>query len=209
MKVLMLLAMALPAVAQDSPRDRVESKLRNLRVTLDFRDAPLETVVDYLQEVSELNLFLDAKVRDRGLVVTLKVTDVSLRGALGLILKPHGCDTMIRDGVVRVMTREEVVDRTVVMQVYDCRDLVHPVPDFPGVDIDLGTAGRLVFNPADTVEAGEVPIEEWVRAHTGGRSWEENQKCVCRLTNGLLVVKNTPEVHQQVVRLLDLLRRSR
>jgi hypothetical protein len=48
-----------------------------------------------------------------------------------------------------------------------------------------------------------------VRAHTGGRSWEENQKAVCKMQNGLLVIKNTPEVHKQVRRLLDLLRSNK
>jgi len=209
MKWLMLLAMGLPAAAQDGVRDEVEAKLRQLKVTLDFKDAPLESVVDHLREVSKLNLFLDAKVRDRGLVVSLQVTGVSLRGALGLILKPNGCDTLFRNGVLRVMNREDVVDRTIRLQVYDCRDLVHPVPDLPGVDIDLGAAGKLVFNPPDAMEVNEAPIEELVRAHTGGRSWEENQKCVCRLTNGLLIIKNTPEFHSQVRGLLDMLRRNK
>ena len=56
---------------------------------------------------------------------------------------------------------------------------------------------------------GEVPIEEMVRAHAGGRSWEENPKAVVKMQNGLLVVKNTPEVHKQVRRLLDLLRANK
>ena len=48
-----------------------------------------------------------------------------------------------------------------------------------------------------------------MKAHTGGRSWEENPKCACRLNNGLLIVKNTPEVHKQIVRLLDMLRSNK
>jgi hypothetical protein len=54
-----------------------------------------------------------------------------------------------------------------------------------------------------------MPIEEMVRAHTGGRSWEENPKASIKMQNGLLVIKNTPEVHKQVRRLLDLLRANK
>jgi len=209
--MLLALAMtaALPVCAQDDKREQVEAKLKNLRVTLDFKDAPIDTVIDYLREISDLNIFLDAKAKDKNIVVTLKVSDVSLKSILTLILKPQGCDTMFREGVLMVMTREDVIDKTIKMQIYDCRDILYPIHDMPGVDLDLNDAGKLIVTPGDDSGGGEMPIEEMVKAHTGGRSWEENQKCVCRLTNGLLVVKNTPEVHQQVVRLLNMLRRNK
>ncbi len=209
--ILAALAMALtiPVSAQDGKREEVEAKLKNLRVTLDFKEAPIDTVVDYLREISDLNIFVDAKVKDKNIVVSLKVSDVSLKSVFALILKPHGADTMFREGVLMVMTREDVIDRTIKMQIYDCRDILHPIHDMPGVDMDLNDAGKLIATPADDTGGGEFPIEELVKAHTGGRSWEENQKCVCRLQNGLLVVKNTPEVHQQIVRLLNMLRRNK
>ncbi|HXX93394.1 MAG TPA: hypothetical protein VEN81_07155 [Planctomycetota bacterium] len=198
------------APAQDGKREEVEAKLRNMRVSLDFKEAPIETVIDYLREISDLNIFLDGKVKDKNIVVSLKVGDLSLKSVLGLILKPQGCDTMFREGVLLVTTKEEVVDRTVKMQIYDCRDILYPIHDFPGVDLDLSKNGiGVVTLNQDTGDSPEVPIEEMVRAHTGGRTWEENPKCVCRMTNGLLVVKNTPEVHAQVVRLLDMLRRNK
>jgi hypothetical protein len=109
-----------------------------------------------------------------------------------------------------VMTKEDVIDRTIKMQIYDCRDILYPVHDFPGVEIDLSRDSIGVNTIVDTgSDTAEIPIEEMVKSHTGGRSWEENAKCVCRLTNGLLVVKNTPEVHKQIVRLLDMLRANK
>ena len=203
-----LLAIAM-VLAQDGRRDEAEAKVRNLRVTLDFKETPLETVVEYLREISDLNIFVDAKVREKNIVVSLKVTEVSLKGAFGLMLGRHDCDTMFRDGVLQVMTKADIVDHTVRMQIYDCRDILYPISDFPGVDIDLGEAGKLIFNTPEPGEERVVPVEEMVRTHTGGRSWEENQKCVCRISNGLLVIKNTPEVHRQVVRLLDMLRSNK
>jgi type II secretory pathway component GspD/PulD (secretin) len=201
---------ALLAVAQEPARQEAEARLRSLKVSLDFKDAPLESVVDYLRTVSDLNILLDSKVREKNPTVTLRVQDVSLKSALNLILRPLGCDTMFRDGVLMIMTREDVADRTLVLELYDCRDLLHPVKDFPGVDFELAPNGQGVVPFQEAGEGpAEMPIEELVRAHTGGRSWEENPRCTVSLRNGILVVRNTPEVHHQVRRLLNLLRRHR
>jgi hypothetical protein len=198
-----------PASAQDGVKAEVEGKLNNIKVTLDFSSAPLDAVVDYLREISGMNIFVDSKVRDKNLTISIKVTDISLRSIFGLMLKPHNCDVMFKDGVLQVMTKEDVADRTMKMEIYDCRDILYPVAQFPGVDIDLGGgAGVLVAQP-DVDPGSEVPIEEMVRAHTGGRSWEENPKAVVKMQNGLLVIKNTPEVHKQVRRLMDLLRANK
>jgi hypothetical protein len=206
----MVLAWSATAWGQDHVREQIESKLANIKVTLDFKDAPLDTVIDYLRELSDINIFEDTKVREKNLSVSLKVSEITLRSVLSLILKPHQCDTMFKDGVLMVMTKDDVVDRSIKMQIYDCRDILYPIQDFPGIDIDLNPSaiGILTVNPGDNASV-EMPIEEMIRAHTGGRTWEENPKCVCKMNNGLLVVKNTPEVHKQVARLLDLLRRNK
>jgi type II secretory pathway component GspD/PulD (secretin) len=203
---------SLTASAQDNLRSEYESKLNNIKVTLDFQSAPLDAVVDYLREVSGLNIFTDAKVRDKNLVVSIKVTEISLRSIFGLILKPHDCDILFKDGVLQLMTREDVADRTMKMEIYDCRDILYPIANFPGAEIDLnsgaGGPGVLTMMP-DDVAGGEIPIEEMVRSHTGGRSWDDNPKAVVKMQNGLLVIKNTPSVHKQVRHLLDLLRANK
>lgn len=206
-----ILALALPLAAQDNKRDEYQSKLSNLRVSLDFKDAPVDSVIDYLREIADMNIFLDQKVREKQLVLSIKVTEISLKSVLSLVLKPHGCDTMFKDGVLMVMTKEDIADRLTRMEIYDCRDILYPVQDFPGVDIDLSQAGigTTIGGIVDDSGGGEFPIEELVKAHTGGRSWEENPKAACSLSNGLLVIKNTPEVHKQVRRLLDMLRRNK
>jgi type II secretory pathway component GspD/PulD (secretin) len=197
------------ASSQDTVKGEYEGKLNNIKVTLDFTNAPLEAVIDYLREISGLNMFVDSKVRDKNLVISLKVSEITLRSIFGLMLKPHDCDIMFKDGVLQVMTKADVADKTMKMQIYDCRDILYPISHFPGVDIDLGGGAGVLVQQPDVDAGGEVPIEEMVRAHTGGRSWEENPKAVVKMQNGLLVIKNTPEVHKQVLRLLDLLRANK
>jgi type II secretory pathway component GspD/PulD (secretin) len=200
---------SLTASAQDTVRSEYEGKLNNIKVTLDFQNAPLDQVVDYLREISGMNIFTDSKVRDKNVTISLKVTEISLRSIFGLMLKPQGCGILFKDGVLQLMTLPDIDDRTMRMEIYDCRDILYPISNFPGIEMDLTAGAGIVVQPPEDPAGGEIPIEEMVRAHAGGRSWEENQKAVCKMQNGLLVIKNTPEVHKQVRRLLDLLRANK
>jgi type II secretory pathway component GspD/PulD (secretin) len=204
-----LVLAAVLALAQDNTKSEYESKLNNIKVTLDFQNTPLDQVVDYLREISGLNIFVDSKVRDKNVVVSLKVTEISLKSIFSLMLAPQGCGVLFKDGVLQLMLKEDIADKTMKMEIYDCRDILYPIQQFPGIDLDLSTISGVVMTPAEDAVGGEMPIEEMVRAHTGGRSWEENSKASIKMQNGLLVIKNTPEVHKQVRRLLDLLRANK
>jgi type II secretory pathway component GspD/PulD (secretin) len=195
--------------AQGTVKAEYESKLNNIKVTLDFANAPLDSVIDYLREISGMNIFVDSKVREKQIVISIKVTEISLKSVFGLMLKPYGCGILFREGVLQVMLQPDIDDKTMKMEIYDCRDILYPLQNFPGVDLDISQGAGVVVGATPEEPGGEMPIEEMVRAHTGGRSWEENPKAVVKMQNGLLVVKNTPEVHQQVRRLLDLLRANK
>src|SRR6185436_11244217 len=149
---------------QDSTRAEYESKVNNIKATLDFSNAPLDSVVDYLREISGLNIFVDSKVREKNLNISIKVTEITLKSIFSLMLKPHDCDIMFKDGVLQVMTKADVADKSMKMQIYDCRDILYPVTQFPGVDIDLGGGAGVLVQQPDVDAGGEVPIEEMVRA---------------------------------------------
>ena len=189
---------------------RVNDEPQDLRITLDFQDAPLATIIDYIREVSDLNIFVDTKVRDMDLVISMKVQEISVGSVLKLMLSPHGCDALYREGVLMIMTKEDIQDRTVKLELYDCRDILYPIVDFPGVDIQLqqDQLGVVTLDAGDT-ESEPFPIEELVRAHTGGTSWDDNAKASVTLQNGILIVKNSPPVHKQVIHLLNMLRRNK
>ena len=196
-------------LAQDATKGEVDGKLNNIKVTLDFQNAPLDQVVDYLREISGMNIFVGAKAREKNLMISLKVTEISMRSILGLMLKPHDCDILFKDGVLQILTKDEVMDKTLKMEIYDCRDILYPIANFPGIDLDLNANGPgVVVQPDQGTDSAEIPIEEMVRTHTGNRSWDDG-KTVCKMQNGLLVIKHTPDVHKQVRRLLDLLRANK
>ena len=88
MTTMMALAVFTLSVPGTQDRDRKEtiSKLHSIRITLDFQDAPLESVVDYVREISDMNFFVDSKVRELDINISLKVSDISLRSVFRLML---------------------------------------------------------------------------------------------------------------------------
>ena len=146
--VLMLVLGSLTASAQDTVKSEYEGKLNNIKVTLDFQNAPLDQIVDYLREISGMNIFTDQKVRDKNLVISLKVNEISLRSIFSLMLKPQGCDILFKDGVLQLMTKEDVADKTMRMEIYDCRDILYPISNFPGPGPNPGPpCGVPLFGP--------------------------------------------------------------
>ena len=201
---MMAILVAVPAAGQD--RADIDAKLRNMKVTLDFKGAPLATVVDYLREISGLNLFVDQAVVDMDINVTMKVQEISLKSVLSLILNPQGCEAIRQENVVHIMRSEDVLDRTVVLELYDVRDILHPIKDFPGVDLQLNdTSLGTGVMMGEVTESEPFPIEELIRAHCGNGQWDDGKTSV-GLQNGLLMVRHRPEVHKQVRRMLNLLR---
>ena len=112
-----LMLAAVLALAQDNTKGEVESKLNNIKVTLDFQNTPIDQVVDYLREISGMNIFVDSKVRDKTIVVALKVTEITLKSIFSLMLKPHGCGVLFKDGVLQVMLDQDIADKTMKMEI--------------------------------------------------------------------------------------------
>jgi type II secretory pathway component GspD/PulD (secretin) len=198
---MMVASLVLAAMLQDSDRLAAENKLRNMKVSLEYKGADLRDVIQYLQEMTEINFFLSKQTQEMGeLQVTITVKNISVKSALNLILKPLKLTTLWQDGVMMITTPAE---EPVLMEIYDVRDLMHPLKDMPGVEIDFGTG--TVVQP-ESVDAAVLPLEELVKAHTGGKSWDDNPKCTISLQNGILVVKQTREVHKQIRRIIGQLR---
>lgn len=215
-----LLAFAAAAAAQDpiDPRKaEVLNKLNNQRVTLDFKDAPIQDVVSFLAEFTGINFYLDpeihAKLSEEQLRVTLKVRDLLLKSALKLVLSAKELTGVYKEGVIVIQHRDKLGGSTA-MQVYDVRDLLFKLQDFPGprVELQSNTAGGTALTGATfTLEEPRSVISEdfitdLIKTNTGDRSWDENPNASVTLANGLLIVSQTRKVHEEIKRLLNLLR---
>ena len=184
-----------------------------MRVTLDFNQARLRDVITYLQEFSGLNFHvgadIDAKVDDDR--VTIKVKDVTLKSALKLVLTPRNLGCVYRDGVLQVLPKSKLSDRTVT-RVYDVRDLALGIQDFPGPKMELAPPGSRIVDVIITLQEEPVStlppdfLAELIKANIGGTSWNEGSNVSIEQSNGLLVISQTAAVHDEIGILLNRLR---
>ncbi len=83
-------------------------KLKSIRITIDMKDAPLTAVVDYVREISGLNIHIvgiENPDRER---VSLCIQDAALDGALRMLLEPRGMAYAVRDGLVLILRAPKV-----------------------------------------------------------------------------------------------------
>ena len=222
MKTIAILALLASAAAAqerdvDPQRTAVLSKLNTMRVTVDFKDQTLDDALGFLRDFSGLNLVVDAevyaKLPEDQLKVSLKVNDLLLKSVLKLMLHAKDLTATYKDGVILIVPKSKV-DKAVSLQIYDVRDLLVKIPDFVGPKVELvsPTAGGgplagaqfTLDEPKTTIT--EDFITEMVKANTGDRTWEENPNASITLANGMLIVSQSGRVHEEIKRLVNLLR---
>jgi general secretion pathway protein D len=135
------------ALRQRSEREvEIQRKLRT-PVSLQFHDAPLAEVMNYLARLGQVNLHLDPQgLAEEGVTSNTPVTidlsqDISLKSALNLILEPLHLSYVIKDEVLKI-TSEQLRDGHVYPQTYNVADLVIPIPNFQP-SANMGMAGTL------------------------------------------------------------------
>ena len=112
----------------------IERKLKT-PVTLDFKNAPLSTVMEYLAKLADVNLHLDPQgLAEEGVSTDTPITvslthEVSLKSALNLILHPLHLSYVIKDEVLKI-TSEQARAGEVYTVSYPVADLVIPIPNF-------------------------------------------------------------------------------
>jgi len=215
MKTMMALAaMTALAWAGDTREDTVR-KLETMKVTVDFQDVRLPDAMDYLRDVTGLNLVILPKAmeKDGDTKVRLKVKELSVKSVLKLILASRGLTVTYRDGALVVLPKEDLQD-SVVMKMFDVRSMLVKLQDFNGPRVELvgPTTKTNLSNVGIFVidEPKPPPIEDdlmitIIKENTGSGSWDANPRAAIVLNNGVLVVSQTPAVLREVEALIGLL----
>jgi hypothetical protein len=197
------------AAGGDTAREDAIRKIHTMKVSLDFQDVRLSEAVDYLREVTGLNLVISPKVTDADAKVRLKLKDLTVKSALKLLLSPRGLAATWRDGAIVVLPQEDVQEE-VTLRMYDVRAQLVKIQDFPGPKVELVSSTRpdagimVVHLEEPRTLLGEDVLVELVKENTGGRSWE-NPKSSIALVNGMLVVSQTAAIHREIQALLSKL----
>ncbi len=109
----------------------IEQKLVSQHVTLNVKDMPLKNVIEYLHDMSGVNVVADKSALDDAAInleqpLTLKVEDMSLKSALNILLKQVRLTYVIRDEALQITTENEARGK-LKMVTYPVADLVVPV----------------------------------------------------------------------------------
>jgi hypothetical protein len=209
-----LVAMASLAGAGDSREDAVR-KLDTMKVTVDFQDVRLPDAVDYLRDVTGLNLLITPKALEKegDSKIRLKVKDLSVKSVLKLVLSSRGLTVSWRDGALVVLPKEDLQDSTT-MRMFDVRSLMVKLQDFAGPKVELVGPN----NKTSLTNTGIFVIEELppppvdqdlmitlIKENTGSGSWDSNPKAAISMNNGVLVISQTPTVLREIETLIGLL----
>jgi len=212
MKTLMaLMAVAAVAWAGDDRGDSIR-RLETMKVTVDFEDVKLPEAVDYLRDVTGLNLVVlpRAMEKDGDAKLRLKVKDLSVKSVLKLLLSSRGLTAGYRDGAIVIMPKEDLQDSTT-MKMFDVRALQVKIQDFDGPVMELTSpqsrkSGITVAIPTDPkVALPDDFLIDMIRVNTGSGSWDSNPKAAINLNNGMLVVSQSPSVLREIDALLGKL----
>jgi len=187
------------------------------RFGADGEGAPLEEVASYLQNVTGINFVLSSKVRDEldeaEKSIQLDLPERSVRQLLDIITEVReNLRYKVEDGVVKFVTKEELVGGQV-LRMYEVRDLIRPVRDFPGREINLQPSGGVPESDEEVVEREFLVITDdsldtLIRDNVAAESWDADPANSLRISNGTMVVNQTPEVHEKIQKLLDDLREA-
>jgi hypothetical protein len=209
--VALILAMAACAFADNGREDAVR-KLETMKVTVDFDNVKLPEAVDYLRDVTGLNLVILPKAmeKDGETPIRLKVKELSVKSVLKLLLNNRGLTATYRDGALVVLPKEDL-QNDVPMRIFDVRALQVKIQDFAGLKVELvGKSTTPNVGGVFTLDEPKIAIpddflQDMVKVNTGNGSWDSNPRASMVLTNGSLVVSQSPNVLREIENLLNLL----
>lgn len=184
----------------------------------DGEGAPLVDVASFLQSLTGVNFVISTAVREdlgeEETMINLQLPEYSVKKILDIIAETNeSLRWKIQDGVVKFVTAEEMVGGQV-LKMYEVRDLIHPIPDFPSRDINVQPSGGITA-PDEDVEERESNVvtsdllDQLIRNNIEPESWDADPANSLQINEmGVMVVNQTPEVHALIANLLEDLREA-
>jgi hypothetical protein len=160
--------------------NRAESARLNQRITFDFRDAPLTEVVDFIREVSKINIVIAPAVILSAPHITLKSSNMTLGNALHWMTKLSNTNFGFLNGALFI-SDQPIVEASVT-KMYDISDMTLPIRDFPGPEMSLNGGGQnssngvAIFKPVgDSKDNGPTTeeIEDIIKKVIAPGKWSD------------------------------------
>ena len=131
--------------------DTILNRLEMQRVTIHFDDTPFEEALDFLRDITGLNIVCSPIVRqaieDEDLRVNLRLRDIKLKNALALMLEVNKEFTYgVKHDVLYIGTREDW-SHAKYLFIYSIHEIVYRPPNFKAPEIGLGNLYGQDQNP--------------------------------------------------------------
>lgn len=205
----------------------IVDKLRNTQISIEFQETPLPSVLDFFRERVGVNLIIDRQNVQQpdeiSVSINLTQDQVSAYKGLQIVLGSENLAFDFRECTLLVTSQE--AERQIVFDMYQVKDLNFRLRDFPapsfqlasqdddedqsglGTGAGLGQGGQQQGDEESQTAFTGKQLVELIEQVVSPQTWEDPGAQV-EVSNGLLLVRNTPEVHDQVLRLLENIRRS-
>jgi hypothetical protein len=205
------------ALQRPAPKDLDEAmkRLAHVRVNVAFKETSFEDVVDYVRRVAGFNVMVSPVLQSKGAdgvkPFTMTLTDVTLRQLVELTAKIAGAGVKFADGVLQFTTPEDARGKPV-LRIFSIADLTMRLRNFPGPELDLHPANyEMPEDPeTDVPNAWSDPnkVIEMIQKMCGEGTWEDKDVSIAA-DEHKLIVKQYPEVHREIARLIGALRGAR
>jgi len=187
-------------------------------VGADGEGSPLTEIAAYLQDLTGVNFIVSTRVREdldeEETTIKLELPERSVSKVLDIIAETsENLRWRIQDGVVKFVTKEEMTGGQE-LRMYEVRDIIHPVPNFAGREINIMPSTGIEppdedFEEREGLVVTSDALESLIRDNIAIESWDEDPANSVRITeSGTMVVNQTPEVQEMVKHLLDDLREA-
>ena len=184
----------------------------------DGEGSELSDVAAYLQRVTGVNFWISPTVIDEldedETTIAFDLPRRSVKKILDLISETReSLRWKVEDGVVKFVTIEEMVGGQI-LKTYSVQDLIHPIRDYPGGDINVDPSGGIIppdedFDEREANVITSTLLEDLIINNVAPESWENDPNNSAGITEtGTLVVNQTPDVHQMIEDLLADLREA-
>lgn len=116
--------------------------LETMRVTVNFVDVPFDECIEFIRDVTGINIFFSKEARSlvEGVSVRLNVRDLPLKNLLNLLMTYD--DSLIygiKFDVLYIGTKDELVTTSLYLEFYFIGDIIFRPPNFRAPDIALPT----------------------------------------------------------------------
>jgi hypothetical protein len=199
---------------------QTRKKLAGTRMEGEFVEMPLNQVLNYLSDVVQVQFYIDKKSLAESSAAadsptTLNLKEVPAEMVLDLVLRQHGLGYRLRNGVIMVASQADIQSQ-VEVRVYpvpeqDAQELAALIP----ATIDTNNWREHTVTTGGGSQMRLPPGVGYGASRSGyGRSSPEPASTetiggggagTIRVYRGVLVVSQTPEVHQKIEQLLSSL----